>query len=186
MKTNAARTALGMAMTLAWIGAAATGCSPLDQQFKVSVCGGFSQQEQSLTVDPATYCDAEVLHWRHDAATGKLTLSNTRVTLNCCGEHSMTVDQDGETYVATERDAPEEIGPLPGMTARCDCMCVYDFEVAVGDVPAGVIALKLVRDVTDAEGGKATVWQGQIDLGAGQGEIVIDASASDWCQTEAN
>ena len=178
------QTGPGLALMLAGIAAAALGCSPLAQEQKISACGGFSQQEQSIVVDRATYCDAEVLHWQYDATSEKLTISNTRVTLNCCGEHSMTVSEEGDTYVVTERDAPEEIGPLPGMTARCGCMCVFDFDVTVSNVPAGTIQLELVRDVTDVESGPTTPWQGELDLGAGQGSIVIDSSASDWCQAE--
>jgi hypothetical protein len=49
-------------------------------------------------------------------------------------------------------------------------------------VPAGNIDIKLERDITDVEGGPTTPWQGQIDLGGGQGSIVVDSSASDWCQ----
>ncbi|MBN2359665.1 MAG: hypothetical protein JXR83_09430 [Deltaproteobacteria bacterium] len=188
MKTRTAMTHRAISgrwlvVTAACIGATAIGCLPLEQEVKISACGGFGQQEQSLDVDPTGYCDAEMLHWRHDAATGKLTLRNTRVTLNCCGEHSMFVDQEGDTYLVTERDAPEQIGPLPGNTARCGCMCVYDFEIAIAEVAAGSVALRLVRDITDVESGPATAWEGEIDLGAGQGSIVVDAGESMWCET---
>jgi hypothetical protein len=174
-----------MLAALVCTGALALGCSPLAQEQRISACGGFGQQEQSLETDAATYCEAEVLSWQYDAAAHELTLSNNRVTLNCCGEHSMTVHEEGSAYVVTERDAPEEIGPLPGMAARCDCMCVFDFAVTVSNVPAGTITLELVREVTDAEGGATTAWQGQIDLGAGQGRIVIDSSESMWCEMSA-
>jgi len=191
MKTQATAAKCGrvgwkLMVVAASVGGALVGCAAPAPEAHISACGGFSQQEQGLTIDRTSYCDAEVLHWQYDAASEKLTLANTRVTLNCCGEHSLTVEQEGDISVVTERDAPEEIGPLPGMTARCDCMCVFDFEVAVGEVQAGTLALKLVRDVTDAEGGPTTAWQGEIDVAAGQGEVVIDASESMWCQASAS
>lgn len=175
----------GVALVLAWLWMVTAGCSPLAQDDRVSECGGFEPVGQALTADEAAYCDAEVLRWRYDSSFEKLVLTNTRVPLNCCGEHSMTVHQEGETYVVTERDAPEQIGLLPVEGARCGCMCVFDYEVTVRGVPEGTIEVKLVRDVTDDEGGPETVWQGTIDLGQGQGGIVVDESdAEPWCSGE--
>lgn len=194
MKTSAtmsirAQANLSQLLTLAAGLALVAGCAlqaPAEAETRISVCGGFAQQEQTLDADPAAYCDAEVLRWQYDAASEKLTLSNTRVTLNCCGEHSMSAAEDGDLWVVTERDAPEQVGLLPGDTARCGCMCVFDFEIAINGVAGDAVEVKLVRDITDVETGPTTAWQGVIDLTAGQGEIVVDASESTWCQASAS
>jgi hypothetical protein len=176
-------------LTLAWMTAVAAGCTPLVQEDRVSACGGFDSaaNSQALTADEASYCDAEILRWRYEGALDKLTLTNTRVLLNCCGEHSMTVHQEGDTYIVTERDAPEQIGPLPGSGARCGCMCVFDYELAVQGVAGDSIALRLVREVTDSDAGVETVWEGELDLSEGQGGIVLDETdVEPWCSGELN
>ncbi|MFH1810996.1 MAG: hypothetical protein ABIJ09_19805 [Pseudomonadota bacterium] len=178
--------AQGLAMrgllVLAAVGAFSVACESLPQQDTISACGGFAQTGQALTAEDAQYCEAEILHWRHDASSKTLILTDSRVPLNCCGEHSMTVHQDGEVYVVTERDEPEQIGPLPMSTARCDCMCVFDFKVEVQGVSGGVISVRLEREVTDAEGGISSVWQGEIDLAPGHGGVIIDETENMWCE----
>jgi hypothetical protein len=155
------------------------GPGPLNTTFKVSECGGFDQASKADT--PGGYCDAEVLDWSYDAASGKLSLSDRRVLLNCCGDHSVTVAQDKNgAFVITEVDAPEQLG-------RCQCMCVYDFEVSFdpGVAPAGgPLSIVLVRDVTDDNAPAVTVFSGQLDLSAGSGSEVLDTTdVGMWCES---
>lgn len=166
------------------LGFALGACSPLAQTMEVSQCGGFSQLGSAITDEASAYCAAEVLDWRYVADTETLHLSNDRILLNCCGEHSITVHQEGELYVVTERDAPEQIGPLPlpGSGARCDCMCVFDFSVQVQSIAADPIELKIVREVTDSDLPVAEIWRGTIDLALGQGTVTIDdEDVGPWC-----
>jgi len=175
---------LGTAVVIAWAVAVASGCSPLTQEARVSECGGFETAGQALEVEEMSYCDAEVLQWRYEAQLQRLTLTNTRVLLNCCGEHSMDAQLEGSILIVTETDAPEQAGLLPG-GARCDCMCVYDYELDVGNLAEGTIEIELVREVTDAEAGPDTVWIGVIDLAAGHGGIVLDETEVEpWCSGE--
>lgn len=155
--------------------------STLTQNSLVSECGGFAKTKvDPPTPDPATYCDAEQLLWVYDADAQSLGLTDARITLNCCGEHSMSVAvDDAGTYVVTERDAPQIVG---GMASRCNCMCVFDFGVSVEPVPAGTIDVRVVLEVTDSADASTVVWEGAIDLTKGSGSIVIDSSSADpWC-----
>jgi hypothetical protein len=154
--------------------------SSLNLRPQISECGGFAAQASPAIdppqPDPTTYCEAERLLWVYDAAAGSLGLTNSRVTLNCCGDHSMTIADEGGTYVVTERDAPVD------GDARCGCDCVFDFGISADPIPAGVIRVRLVRDVTDNDPPIATVWEGTLDLAEGQGSITIDTSSAEpWC-----
>jgi hypothetical protein len=143
---------------------------------EVSECGGF---EAEVEYDSGgDYCDAQTLHWTYDPAAGTLELSDDRVVLNCCGDHSVAIAEEDGVYVVTETDAPQD-----GM-GRCDCMCVFDFALSAEGVPAGSIALRLVLDETDS-GGPRTTFEGELDLSAGAGEVVVsDEDAGPWCNPE--
>jgi hypothetical protein len=138
---------------------------------QVSDCGGFTRAalQAAEPVPAPAYCDAEVLRWAYEPGTQTLTVTNTRVTLNCCGVHSMDLSCTTQGCTATETDAPQEGG------LRCRCTCVYDYQVAAGPFAAAVIPLTLARDVTDDAAYPVTVWSGMIDLAAGSGSVVIDA-----------
>jgi len=139
---------------------------------EVSDCGGFPEPEE---YDSGDYCDAQVLGWAFDAAEGTLALTDSRVLLNCCGDHSMGIELVDGVYVITETDAPD------GGGGRCDCLCVFDYAMTVDGLAAGTIAVRLVLDVTDG-GGAVVAWEGDLDLSAGAGEVVVsDEDAGMWC-----
>ncbi|MCK6592070.1 MAG: hypothetical protein HUU21_06955 [Polyangiaceae bacterium] len=162
----------------------AGGGSALTQFPAVSECGGFVKSGSPgakidpPAADPATYCDAERLLWAYDAASQSLGLSNTRVLLNCCGDHSITVVEEDGTYVINEKDAPEAAAG----GARCNCMCVFDYTISVETIPSGIIPIRLVLDVTDSMMPPKVVYEGSLDLSKGSGEIVIDPNTVEpWC-----
>jgi hypothetical protein len=162
--------------------------SALTQFPAVSECGGFVKAGSpgaKITppmADPATYCDAERLLWVYDAATQSLGLSNTRVLLNCCGDHSISVVEEGGTYVINEVDAPEAAAG----GARCNCSCVFDYTISVEPIPEGALPIRLVLDVTDSMMPPKVVYEGSLDLTKGSGEIVIDAATVEpWCSGAA-
>lgn len=141
----------------------------LDQSDLISECGGFEAGGHPILGAPPAYCDAEVLHWEYEEDTTTLKLADTRIQLNCCGEHSMEVVYDAGVYVVTETDAPDN-------GDRCKCVCVFDFTVTVSDIPAGTISIKLRRIVTDQQPEQKLVYEGELDLSAGSGFVVIDES----------
>lgn len=147
----------------------------------ISECGGFVSGGTGAKIpkpDPTTYCDAERLLWNYDAASKTLGLTNSRIQLNCCGDHSVKVHLDGETVVFTEMDAPQ--AATGG--ARCHCSCVFDFASDVSTVEVGMTSLRIVRTVTDANPSTTTVWEGMLDLSLGAGEVVVSTeTAEPWC-----
>ena len=138
---------------------------------RVSECGGFNSEAKRtgsdifFTRDDSTYCDAERLQWLYDENTQTLEVMNTRVLLNCCGEHEITAINDNNIIVIMENDQP-----VNGK-GRCHCMCVYDFFIEISGVSPGIITLKLDMTVDDTTLNK---WEGKIDLGKGNGVIIID------------
>lgn len=150
---------------------------PLPQTPTISECGGFAAASKS-DGPPLSYCDAETLSFTHDAATGTLTLQNDRIVLNCCGDRGITATLEEGVYVLRETDAPE------GGNGRCNCMCVFDFKVAVQGVPSQTIKVQLERTITDGNSGAAAIiWTGSLDLTQQSGKVVVDATdAAPWCQ----
>ncbi len=159
-----------------------TGCGAgpeetvLPSETFMSDCGGFLEATDGAG-DPPAYCDAEVLHWTYDSTTGSLELLDTRIELNCCGDHDMSISLVGDVYVVTETDAPESAG------GRCFCTCVFDFGLAAQNVPEQTINLRLIRHVTD-EGDSSVVFDGTIDLTQGSGWEIIDDTPAMFCGEE--
>jgi hypothetical protein len=151
---------------------------PSGQEDRVSGCGGFEAGGEPLLGDPeeSDYCAAEVLHWIYEPAGQTLKIADARILLNCCGDHSMSMDRDGDVYVFTEMDAPE------GGYGRCLCMCVYDYTITVHGIPEELITIRIDRDVTDDQDPVETVFETQLDLTLGSGSQIIDETdVGDWC-----
>ncbi|MBW2458308.1 MAG: hypothetical protein JRI68_27645 [Deltaproteobacteria bacterium] len=158
--------------------------SDIVQQSTTSECGGFVEvYSGGDSGDAPAYCDAEVLHWTYDAQTQKLFLNDSRIELNCCGEHDMVITEEGGVYVVTETDAPEM---HMGQGARCGCTCVFDFAVEAEAIPQGTIQLEVKRHVTDSSTGVQTVFQGSLDLTQQAGWEIIDNTPSTWCGLESS
>jgi hypothetical protein len=141
----------------------------MDQRDLISECGGFEAGGQPTMDVLPDYCAAEVLHWMYEEYTMTLKLADTRIQLNCCGEHSMEVVYDAGVYVVTETDAPDN-------GSRCKCSCVFDFTVTAYGVYPGTIRIKIKRVVTDQQPKSKLVYEGELDLSAGSGFAVIDES----------
>jgi hypothetical protein len=159
------------ALLWAGLGGWACGTEPgaelIPQQARVSECGGFGATRDG----PRAYCDAELLRWQFQAGT--LSLTDQRVELNCCGLHGMQVELVDGVYLVTETDEPGD--------GRCHCMCVFDFNVVAEGIPEGVIRVRLERMVTDWPEASGLVWEGDLDLAQGSGEIVVSSAPSSFC-----
>lgn len=151
----------------------------LTKNVEISECGGFEPRSGSGDSGdydtPPPYCDAEVLYWSYDAARQELSFNNSRVELNCCGDHGVIVTEQGGTITVTEIDEPE------GGAGRCNCMCVFDFAAIAAPVALGSVEVELVRHVTDG-GQPNVVWQGTLDLAEGSGFEVVDTTPSYFCE----
>lgn len=141
---------------------------PLAYQAALSDCGGLD-----VTVEKSDYCAAEILAWEYDPETKIFVFADNRIVLNCCGEHDMSIRLVDGVYRITEYDAPEQIEP--DVESRCHCMCSFDYELKVQDMPHEEIQVKLLRDISDDDDwNSGLVWEGELDLTLGSGEIIID------------
>ena len=151
-------------------------------QSAVSDCGGFNERAKSSADNspaPTPYCDAEALRWTYDAIAGRLVLSDDRILLNCCGDHTVKVTQQNGVTKLHQKDEPE--GAAGG--ARCGCMCVFDYKTTLTGITGSSIDLEIVREVTDDTKGVYAVWSGTLDLTKSSGEIIIDtADVGPWCE----
>ncbi|MBN2358068.1 MAG: hypothetical protein JXR83_01355 [Deltaproteobacteria bacterium] len=149
----------------------------------VSACGGFEWEVEQSAEESEAYCAAEVLRWTHDPEAQTLSLLDLRALLNCCGEQYVEVLKVGETILVQVTDTD-------GGQGRCSCLCVYDFSIVLQGVSGSTIALSFTREVTDVEAtGQSSdmevSWQGELDLSAGAGEVVInEVSAAPFCGDE--
>lgn len=145
-----------------------TSDSPVDSQnefvnknSRVSECGGFPSASKTAA-DPDT-SSGEKLIWTYNAQNRTLTVLNTRVSLNCCGAHSIEASRDGDTIVISENDQPLNGG-------RCRCMCLYDFSTEIGGLSQGMVNLRLELTVDETLFKK---WSGTIRPAYGSGAIPI-------------
>jgi hypothetical protein len=158
----------------------------------VSECGGFGASKMALTDEAAVVddCAGEMLKWSYDKETSTLLLLNTSVDLNCCGDHGFTTElTDDGVYLVTETDAP--LGTSEGTYARCNCECVFDFEISLENIPAEPIAVKLMRAVKSMENPKvnesySTVWEGTLNLSESSSDnvVVIGGDDASTCEPE--
>ena len=172
-------------MSLA-IGAAlmAAGCEPggVALEEGVSDRGGFLDPELRLAPDPeGDYCAAEVLRARYDDAFETLRIADARVMLGCCGQRTLTVERVDNLIEITERDDPDG--------GRCEPLCAFDFAVVVPAVAPTPHVIRLLRDVTDAQGGPELIWHGemhaQLDARGGGTAFTLDPTPAPGCHDTA-
>ena len=165
----------------------------LARNVQSSTCGGFDRA-RALTPDarPArhdagvatSYCDAELLRWSYDRARQRLTLVDQRMSLNCCGVHTVeAVPRAAGKLRITITDTPEKV---PGTSdyARCRCTCVFDLTFQIDDVAPNPVTVSLIRTVLEwdpnAKGllpaSSTTLFDGTLDLGKGAGSEVLDGN----------
>ncbi len=140
------------------------------QEESISERGGFTDPEMRLAPEAeGDYCAAEILRWRYDESTETLRVADGRVLLGCYGQRSVRVERLDGVVELTQVDEPE------GPSTRSEGRCAYDVAVTVPLVAQESLFLRVLRDVTDSQGGPTLVWQGSIDLGRPAGAIVLDA-----------
>ncbi len=139
--------------------------------------GGAQVEEENPDDELDSMCGDERLTWSYDPSNRALTLYNKDIFLNCCGNHSVGIVQQGDAYIFKEVDQPED------GSARCDCMCLFDFKVILADVDQGNLALAIHRHETDQTESEVTIWQGNLDLSEGSGEVMIEENVG-WCDVE--
>ena len=132
---------------------------------QVSDCGGFPSESNSTA--RSTEDESEKLVWNYDKNSRILTVLNSSVSLNCCGERTITAKKDENVIFISENDQPD---PVKG---RCRCTCLIDFYIEIEGISPGTIGLRL--DITiDAD--TYTQWAGTIDLNDVSGEVNINKS----------
>ena len=146
---------------------------------RISDCGGFSGAQNGLSrqMEGETLCSDERLIWQYDPDSRNLSILNSDVWLNCCGKHRITalVSRDTGIYTIEETDKPE------AGDARCGCMCCFDFGIDLPDTRREVIRVQIYRHVTDGDP-RSLVWEGDLDLAHGEGEVVITENVG-WCDS---
>ena len=164
--------------------------SDLGRNARVSNCGGFDMATTRDGTDDE-YCRDERLIWQYDEGSQTASFLNKNVSLNCCGEHSVTVSLDKETgvYEISETDKP-----IGGM-GRCSCLCFFDFGIDLPDIISETVRIKLSRLVIDymypysmweyPDSEKiesySAMWEGELDLSGYEGDVLISENGG-YCR----
>lgn len=65
---------------------------------------------------------------------GTLSITHNNAVFNCCpGDLSATFNLEGDTIYITEAES----------SGMCDCMCLYDLDFEITNLPAGIYVLHL-------------------------------------------
>ncbi|MCP4352217.1 MAG: hypothetical protein GY795_42705 [Desulfobacterales bacterium] len=139
----------------------------------ISDCGGFDTKTDFKADEE---CGDEALIWQYDNESETVSFLNKNAWLNCCGDHSVAILFNEETNVYEIRETDK---PLNG-SARCPCMCFFDFKTDLPNITSNTIKVKLFRHVTDSAEHPQIVWEGELDLTKGQGTELIEANVG-WC-----
>ena len=132
---------------------------------QVSDCGGFPSESKST--ERSTEDEGEKLVWTYDKNSLILTVLNSSVNLNCCGERTIIAKKDENVIIISENDQPDSVN------GRYRCICLIDFYIEIEGISPGTIGLRL--DITiDAD--TYTQWAGTIDLNDVSGEENINKS----------
>jgi hypothetical protein len=149
--------------------------------------GGCVGQEQALTEGEGMVDDCEpeklvpeepdyctrILYWKYSG--GLLQLVDFPVALNCCGVRSVQYELVGDTYTITEVDRPEDDG------TRCRCMCDTSYSVCISNLSQQPTKFRLLLQVAEQGPTPVEVWQGELDLAAGGGQVDLGPSGSLDC-----
>ncbi len=141
---------------------------------EISDCGGFDTKKADFTADEE--CGDEGLIWQYDNESKTVSFENKNAWLNCCGDRSVTILFNEETKVYEIRETDK---PLDG-SARCSCMCFFDYKIDLPNITSNTVKVKLFRHVTDLSDQPQMVWEGELDLTEGKGYELIEANIG-WC-----
>jgi len=125
---------------------------------------------ENLVPEDPDYCN-RILYWEYSG--GRLQLVDFPVQLNCCGIRTVQYELAGDTYTITEIDQPGD--------TRCRCNCDTSFSVCIDNLPAVSTPVHLLLHVTDEKDFPTEVWRGDLDLGAGSGQVDLGPSGSLNC-----
>ena len=127
---------------------------------------------EALLPEEIDYC-TEKIFWEYNQANRTLQLVHGPVALNCCGVRYVNSGVAEEFYTILEMDEPGEY--------RCRCMCDTFYSVCIRNVPETLLPIRIFLHVTDETSQPADVWEGELDLSEGSGQIVLGESGSQHC-----
>jgi hypothetical protein len=150
------------------------GCAGQDQAL-VEQTEGYTEEcdPDPLLPEEMDYC-TEKLFWEYDAQNQVLQLVDGPVSLNCCGLRYVRSEITEGDYTLIEMDEPGD--------GRCRCMCDSIYSVCIHGLAEGQVPIRLYRHVTDDATTEPTlIWEGQLDLTEGGGQIDLGPSDSWNC-----
>ncbi|HPG35117.1 MAG TPA: hypothetical protein PLG63_02170 [bacterium] len=142
--------------------------SNLAENAKVSGCGGFKDEAFAISFKDETEldakCDQQII-WKYDEQSGVLTVLNTNIILNCCGNQSIKIEENDGGYDFVMIDKSER-------GARCNCICLYDYTADIKNISGKSVKLSVYIDIEE-EKERQLFWEGDIDLTEKSGTIKV-------------
>lgn len=137
---------------------AASGCTHVSWRDVPGSEGVGDNTSARFTEENGDYCAAEVLRWHYDVPERRLTVTDARLLLNCCGQREIVVERADSMVEIIETDRPSETH------GRCSENCAFDLVAIVEGVAAGPTVVRLLRDVVDVQGSPELIWEGALSL----------------------
>ena len=100
-----------------------------------SACNGFQtfsnkmSDTPSISIDSASYCEAERLWWQYDSIQDCLSFLHTRINLNCAAKLTITAQVDANNITINETDT--------AIGFEATCSCCFDTYIQIQTVQSG-------------------------------------------------
>lgn len=119
-------------------GPGSTALEPAAQMLAYTDCKAFAPRPTIYYVSS----DVDCVSYQYDGQS-TLHITRTDAAFNCCPD-SFTVSVAAEGAVIT-------LTEVEWLTTPCRCLCLYDMEYQVVDVPPGSVTLRFVEPYTESE-----------------------------------
>lgn len=154
----------------------------LAEDIEISDCGGFesgivTKLPPENDEDPVAECD-QLLIWKYDDSTDVLKIVNSKVQLNCCGVHDVSITLENGEYIYTMLDDQTK--------GNCGCDCLFDFSANISDVTENTVKLTVKLSVEIENIDLRDVWSGTLDLTKKNGTVVVRERTGDDCSYYPN
>ncbi len=141
---------------------------------RVSECVNLgTMQNRIISQQEEYYCSDERLIWQYNEESQTVHFLNKDVWLGCDAEFSISIFKDEKTgtYKIVERENPESL-------MEAICLCFFNFEIDLNNPTtiSDTIYVILIRAINEFDyiGHEHLIWEGELVLSNGQGDVLIE------------
>ncbi len=129
-----------------------------------SDCGGYVHTQQAKLASEDQTC----IEWNY-SVDGVLSFVHYNAGFNCCTDVVASVDVAANIITVQVTESGD----------WCHCLCLFDIDYVLGEIPAGVYTLN-IQEPYLPEGDTALVFVIELDGGESSGSYCVDRSQYPW------